>query len=339
MTKPNNDLDLASLNVYLQQNVDGFSNLHTIDKFNVGQSNPTFKLTADSGEYVLRRQPAGKLLKSAHAVDREYKVMKALADTDVPVPAMYHLCEDRDVIGSMFYLMEFAKGDQHTSPALPDVDKSQRSGYYDSVIETLAAIHTVDLEKVGLSDFGKGADYFARQISLWTKQYRDAETDVRPNMETLIEWLPANLPADDDKVTLTHGDFKFDNMLYVPGQPKVLAVLDWELSTLGHPIADLAYLCMNLRLPSSSLSQGLGNIDRAEIGVLTEQQVVEQYCKKVGIDNVDHFEFYLTFSFFRLASICQGVYKRSLLGNASNEGAKMAGMVVDQLSQMAVELT
>ncbi|MGI9315896.1 MAG: phosphotransferase family protein [bacterium] len=338
MSENSTEIDSQLLGDYLQNNIDSFHGLTKLVKFDVGQSNPTYKVVAESGNYVLRRQPPGELLKSAHQVDREYRVMHALRDTDVPVPVMHHLCTDTSVIGSMFFVMEFANGKPLLDPAMPDIEMERRADYYFSAIDVMAAIHSVDLEKTGLSDFGKGVDYFARQTALWTKQYRLAETDQRDDMETLIEWLPANLPTDDGQVTLTHGDYKFDNMLFAPGEPRAIAVLDWELSTLGHPIADLAYFCMCLRMPSSGVVLGLGGLDREELGIPGEAALLEHYCAARGLDSVPHFNTYLAFSFFRLASISQGVYKRSKIGNASSERAVFAGEGARQLAAEAIKL-
>lgn len=332
------DLDHLKLAAYLEQHVAGFNNLNQIEKFSVGQSNPTFLLHADSGKYVLRRQPPGELLKSAHMVDREFRVMHALENTDVPVPTMYHLCEDKDILGSLFFIMSFVDGEMLADPALPKVSKDRRASYHHKVIETLAAIHNVDLDEVDLADYGKGGQFFERQIGLWTHQYRSAETELLDDMETLINWLPANLPQDDGQVTLIHGDYKFDNMLFVKGQAKVAAVLDWELSTLGHPIADLAYLCMGFRIPSIGLMTGLGGLDRDELAIPEESELVAYYCQMRQIEKIEHWNFYLAFSFFRLASICQGVYKRSLGGNASSEHAADAGKAAKILAKLGVEL-
>lgn len=338
MSATTTEIDVDNLGDYLEKNIDSFHGLKELIKFDVGQSNPTYKLVAASGDYVLRRQPPGELLKSAHQVDREYRVMQALRNTDVPVPAMYHLCTDTSVIGSMFFIMEFANGKPLLDPTMPDIEKEQRADYYAAAIDILAAIHSVDLVATKLSDFGKGVDYFARQTALWTKQYRLAETDQIANMETLIEWLPINLPADDGQLTLTHGDYKFDNMLFAPGQPRAIAVLDWELSTLGHPIADLAYFCMCLRMPSSGIVLGLGGLDREEIGIPTEAALLEHYCAARELDSIPHFNTYLAFSFFRLASITQGVYKRSKTGNASSERAVFAGEATGLLAAEAIKL-
>ena len=333
-----NELNLETLTKYLEQNVEGFKGPVTADKFSGGQSNPTFLLKAASGEYVLRRQPPGELLKSAHAVDREFKVMHALADTDVPVAKAYHLCEDRDIIGSMFYVMSFENGEIYWDPALPEIEPSARKTYYDEIIRIMAAIHNVDVNAVGLSDYGRPGNYFERQIGKWTKQYRSAETDPNEKMETLIAWLEKSCPEDDGSIALVHGDFRFDNVIFKPGEANGLAVLDWELSTLGHPLADLAYFCMSSRLPSSETTKGLGGKNRAELQVPEEEEVIAMYCKERGIDGIDNWNFYLAFSFFRLASIVQGVYKRALMGNASNSNALEIGKLVAVLATMACEL-
>ena len=252
MSQQNNDLDLPLLTQHLEQYVAGFKGPITATKFPGGQSNPTFKLEAQSGVYVLRRQPAGKLLKSAHAVDREFRVLNALQNTDVPVPKVYYLCEDPQVIGSMFYIMEFSEGHIYWSAALPEISSNEtRAAMYGEMSRVLAALHSVDIDAIGLSDYGRPGNYFERQYSRWTKQYYAAELEKIPAMDALIEWLDHNLPEDDGKVSLTHGDYRLDNMMFAPDNSKVVAVLDWELSTLGHPYADLAYQCMQLRLPAA----------------------------------------------------------------------------------------
>ena len=331
-------LDAESLGNYLSSHIDSFEGLQSIEKFSGGQSNPTFLITANSGQYVLRRQPPGELLKSAHAVDREFKVISALRDTHVPVPIAYHLCEDRSVIGSMFYVMSYEAGRIFWNAALPELDKPQRGLVHHQLIEVMAAIHNVDLEAVGLSDYGKGKNYFERQIGLWTKQYRAAETETIDNIEQLISWLPANMPADIENVTLLHGDYRLDNVILHAQEPRIIAVLDWELSTLGNPVADLAYFCMGLRLPGGISMPGLAGLDRQELGVPSEEEIVARYCELRGIENIPNWNFYLVFSFFRLCSICQGVYKRALMGNASNEKALDVGKTVHVLSDLAVDL-
>jgi len=331
-------LDEAKLAAYLSQHIDGFQGPLTATKFSGGQSNPTFRIDAASGTYVLRRQPPGKLLKSAHAVDREFRVYQALADTDVPVPKVYHLCEDRDVIGSMFYVMECCEGRIFWDAALPEMGSNEeRSAAYDQMNQVLAAIHSVDLAAVGLSDYGKPGNYFERQLSRWTDQYRASETQTIEAMDKLIAWLETHIPADDGRVSLVHGDFRLDNMIFSPDEARIIAVLDWELSTLGHPFADLAYQCMQLRMPANSGNMsGLAGADRASLGIPSEQEYVAKYCERMGIEKIDHWAFYLAFSFFRLAAIAQGVAKRALDGNASNKEAMKVGAFVAPLAMAAL---
>ena len=331
-------LDANVLGPYLEANVDGFSGLRSIEKFADGQSNPTFKVTASSGTYVLRRQPPGDLLKSAHAVDREFRVIAALADTDVPVPKVFHLCEDRGVIGSMFYVMEYCDGRILWDSAIPEVDKAERSAIYDEMNRVLAALHQVDIKKAGLSDFGKPGSYFERQYGRWSQQYRDSELRRIEPMEALITWLGDNLPADDGRVSLVHGDYRLDNMIFDAARPEVIALLDWELSTLGHPFADVGYQCMQLRMPAriGSIS-GLRGRDLAELGIPTEAEYVAKYCERTGIDGIDNFGFYVAFSFFRLAAIVQGVAKRAIDGNASNKNAAQMGEYVEPMAELALE--
>ena len=336
MKKNSQSLDDEALADYMTQHVEGFQGPLTADKFPGGQSNPTFLLTAKSGQYVLRRKPPGTLLKSAHAVDREYKVLTALADTDVPVARGYHLCEDDAVIGSMFYVMEYLEGRVLWDPSLPDFSNEDRSQLYDEVIQVMAALHNVDVDKVGLADYGRPGNYFERQMSRWSKQYRAAETQTIDDMESLMDWLNANIPDDIDKPSLIHGDYRLDNLMMHPQDNKVIAVLDWELSTLGHPLADLAYFCMGLRLPTTALTHGLMGVDRKPLAIPSEEEIVQRYCQLRGIDEIDHWPFYLAFSFFRLASIAQGVYKRALDGNASNENALKTGDTVVGLAQLAM---
>jgi len=331
-------LDADVLGPYLEANVDGFSGVRSIEKFADGQSNPTFKVTAASGTYVLRRQPPGDLLKSAHAVDREFRVIAALADTDVPVPNVFHLCEDRDIIGTMFYIMEYCDGRILWDSAIPEVDTAGRSAIYDEMNRVLAALHQVDIEKAGLSDFGKPGSYFERQYGRWSQQYRDSELRRIEPMETLITWLGDNLPDDDGRVALVHGDYRLDNMIFDASQPKVIALLDWELSTLGHPFADVGYQCMQLRMPAriGNIS-GLRGRDLAKLGIPTEAEYVAKYCERTGIDGIDNFGFYVAFSFFRLAAIVQGVAKRAVDGNASNKNAAQMGEYVEPMAELALE--
>ena len=334
-------LDVGVVGEYLEGVIDGFKGLKEAKKFADGQSNPTLLLTADSGKYVLRRQPPGDLLPSAHQVDREYRVIAALADTDVPVPRAYHLCEDRSIIGSKFYVMSFEDGRILWEPALPELpSNADRAAFYDEMNRVLAALHSVDVEAVGLSDFGRPGSYFERQTNRWVKQYRASETEKIEAMDALIDWLAENMPADDGVVSLIHGDYRLDNMIFHKTENRVIAVLDWELSTLGHPLADLAYQCMQLRLPGGEGQlRGLMGVDRAAIGIPSEEEYVAAYCRRRGLSGVPNWGFYLAFSAFRLAAIVQGVYKRGLDGNASSEKAMQFGKIVPVLSQIALDWT
>jgi aminoglycoside phosphotransferase (APT) family kinase protein len=335
-------LDEALLASYLEANVEEFKGPLTANKFAGGQSNPTFKIDAASGSYVLRRQPPGKLLKSAHAVDREYRVLAALADTDVPVARVYHLCEDPEVIGSMFYIMEFCDGNVHWASSLEDVSSNQqRAKMYDEMSRVMAAIHSVDLEKVGLSDYGRPGNYFQRQYDRWSAQYKASELKPIPEMNQVIEWLGNNIPEDDGKVSLVHGDYRLDNLMFSADNERVIAVLDWELSTLGHPYADLAYQCMGMRLPSGNgpgASSGLLGVDTQALGIPSEQDYIDSYCQRMGIDKLDNWNFYLAFSFFRLAAIAQGVAKRAADGNASSKAAGGIATMVQPIAANALAI-
>lgn len=332
-------LDTGKLADYLEASIDGFRGPMETDKFEGGQSNPTFRISAASGEYVLRRQPPGELLKSAHAVDREYRVMRALADTDVPVPAVYHLCEDRDVIGSMFFVMERCRGPVLWDNALPDVDNARRGAMFDEMNRVMAALHDVDVAAVGLSDYGKPGNYFARQVGRWTKQYKASETRHIEAMEQLIAWLNDEMLEDDGQVSLVHGDYVLNNMIWAPDLGRIDAVIDWELSTLGNPLADLAYQCMRLRLPSGAAGDGtLAGKDRRALGIPTEREYVERYCERRGISGIGHWEFYLAFSFFRLAAIVQGIAKRAQDGNASSARAAEVGDSARILAEMGLDV-
>ena len=330
--------DVEKLTRYLAAHVPGFRGPMSVEKFAGGQSNPTFLLEAQSGRYVLRRQPPGELLKSAHAVDREFRVLSALSNTPVPVAQALHLCEDREVIGSLFYVMSYEEGEIYWDPSLPALQVGERGAFYDALIGTMAALHDVDVDAVGLADYGRAGSYFARQIDVWTRQYRAAQTDEFDAMETLIAWLPAHCPVETGKASLVHGDFRIDNLIFRRGAPQVRAVLDWELSTLGNPLADLAYFCMCLRLPPRGHLIGLAGLDRAALGVPEEAAIVEQYCRLRRIGTIENWHFYLAFSFFRLAAIAQGVKKRAMAGNASNDKARQVGEMAGVLAGMGVEL-
>ncbi len=328
----------ADLAKYLEQHIPGFSGPLSLEKFPGGQSNPTYLLTAASGQYVLRGKPPGELLVSAHAVDREYRVLQALAETGVPVAKVFHLCEDDSVLGAMFYVMSYEEGRIFWDPALPELLRDQRRAMLEEQVRVLAALHSVDVDAVGLNDFGRPGNYYQRQIFRWTKQYKAAETEHIPAMETLMQWLPEHMPSGDEAVSIIHGDYRLDNLIYHPSEPRVLAVLDWELSTLGDPIADLAYLCMCMRLPKISTLQGLGGKNLAELGLPDEQAIISLYCELRGIERIENWLFYLAFSYFRLAAICQGVYARGQSGNASDANAVSRENVAPALARMATEL-
>ncbi|MEH6581065.1 MAG: phosphotransferase [Halioglobus sp.] len=334
--------DINSKNVklaaYLEQQIPGFAGPLSLGKFPGGQSNPTYLITAASGQYVLRSKPRGELLASAHAVDREFRVLQALVDTDVPVAKAYHLCEDDSVFGSMFYVMSYEAGRTFWDPALTDIARDQRRPILEQQVRALAALHNVDVEAVGLSDYGRPGNYYERQISRWTKQYRAAETEPLPAMEELIQWLPENVPVDDGNVSLIHGDYRLDNLIYHPTEPRIIAVLDWELSTLGDPLADIAYFCMCLRLPKIYSLQGLAGKNLEQLGLPNEKEIVALYCALRGIEGIDNWLFYLAFSYFRIASICQGVYSRAQSGNASDSTAASRANAAPQLAGMAVTL-
>ena len=333
------DLDTGVLANWMRAHVAGFEGPLATRKFATGQSNPTFLIEAASGQYVLRRKPPGQLLKSAHAVEREFRVMRALADTDVPVPRALALCEDAGVIGSAFYVMQYVEGRIFWDPALPGLAREERAALYDEMNRVLAALHWLDPAAVGLGDFGRPGDYFGRQIARWSEQYRASKTADLPDMESLMHWLEANNPDDDSRVAIVHGDYRIDNFIFARDSPRLIAVLDWELSTLGHPLADLAYQCMQWRLPNEGAFRGLAGVDRASLGIPDEGEYVARYCERLALEHIPHWTFYLAFSFFRLAAILQGVKKRALDGNASNpERAHLMGAAVPVLARMAMAL-
>jgi aminoglycoside phosphotransferase (APT) family kinase protein len=291
---PQDSLDLKVLGEYLRSNVPDIGDLRDAEKFSDGQSNPTYLLTTSAGQYVLRRQPPGELLKSAHAVDREFRVIKALQGSEVPVARAIHLCEDRNIIGSLFYLMSYVLGRIFWDPTLPGLDPAQRTAIYTEMNRVLAALHDIDVEAVGLNDFGRPGSYFERQVSRWSRQYRASEIDPIPAMDHLIEWLPQNMPRDDGKVSLIHGDYRIDNIIFDHGSNSARALLDWELSTLGHPYADLAYQCMQWRMARDAVIAGLGDIEREALGIPSEAHYVAQYCERRGLDGIENWNFYLS---------------------------------------------
>ena len=311
--------DEAAVAEYLSKHLPGFSGTLSVRQFEGGQSNPTYLLSAGGSEWVMRKKPPGELLRSAHQVDREYRVMTALRTSGVPVPETFLLCEDDSVVGTPFFVMERVEGRVILDSRLPDFTREQRSALYDHVIEVLAALHRVDPEAVGLSDFGRPGNYYERQISRWSRQYEASKTEDVPEMDALMEWLPAHVPESDD-AGVVHGDYRIGNLIIHPFEPRVVAVLDWELSTLGHPLGDLAYFCQ-LYHGGTAPGESLAELDLAAAGIPTEQEVVARYCELTGRSGIDHWNFYMVFVMFRSAAIVQGVYKRGLDGNASSEKA------------------
>ena len=334
------DLPIGPLDEELRAGIPGFSGLSSVKKFDTGQSNPTYLLVAESGQYVLRAKPPGKLLKSAHQIDREFRVMGALKDSAVPVPDMLYLSDEESAIGRMFFVMGFVDGRIFWDPELPECEKSERGPIYDAMNAVLANLHNVRPDEVGLGDFGRPGSYFERQISRWSQQYRASETETIEDMDNLMAWLEKHVPADDGAVSLVHGDYRIDNMIFANDSADVLAVLDWELSTLGHPLADLAYQCMQWRLPHDGGFRGLGGVDRYAIGLPSEADYVDAYCARRGIGAIENWNFYLAFSFFRLAAILQGVLKRAIDGNASNPArAQAMAKAVPVMASMAMAIT
>ncbi|MEO0398082.1 MAG: phosphotransferase family protein [Pseudomonadota bacterium] len=326
-------IDEAALTAYLKETIDGFEGPVTVEKFKGGQSNPTYRLTTPGGRYVLRRKPPGELLASAHAVDREYKVMTALGAQGFPVPRTYALCEDESVIGSMFFVMDCVDGRIFWDSGLPDIAREDKKPLYGALIDTLADLHQIDPDEAGLSDYGKKGNYFERQIARWSRQYKAAETETVAAMDRLIDWLPTAIPADDE-TRIVHGDYRFDNVIMHPSEPRALAVLDWELSTLGHPLADFTYFLMAWHFPRS-VRGGLAGRDLAAEGLPTIEEATAQYCARTGRDSLPDLDFCLAYNMFRIAGIIQGVYARSLQGNASSSEAGKMGAQVQPLAELA----
>jgi aminoglycoside phosphotransferase (APT) family kinase protein len=332
---PQHAFDTARLSDWIARNVSPLEGPLEVAQFKGGQSNPTYLLSAGAQRYVLRRKPPGKLLPSAHAVDREYRVITALAGTEVPVARTFALCEDDGVIGSAFYLMEFVQGRVFWDPRLPDLPADERGRIYDETNRVIASLHSLDPAQLGLGDFGKPGEYIARQVARWSKQYRAAETERIEAMDRLIDWLPANIPAGDE-TRIVHGDYRLDNVIFHASEPRILAVLDWELSTLGHPLADFAYHCMTWRIPPGTF-RGLAGVDHAALGIPTERQYVEMYCRRTGRDAipVQEWQYYMIYNLFRLAAILQGVLARALQGNASSAEAMQTGRRARDLAELA----
>lgn len=335
--------DTAALQEWLQAHLPGFRGPLTVEMFKGGQSNPTYKLITPERAYVMRAKPGpvAKLLPSAHAIEREFRVMSALHGTDVPVARMHVLCEDESLIGRAFYVMECVDGHVMWDQALPDMTREQRGAIYNEMNRVMAALHTVDPMAIGLETYGKPGNYFERQIGRWSKQYVASVTQPIAEMDRLMAWLPDNIPAmarDASMVSVVHGDYRLDNLMFHATEPRVLAVLDWELSTLGHPLADLANQCMAWMLPRDSSMKGLAGVDRKSLGIPTDEEYIARYCERTGRDGIDNWNFYLVFSLFRLAAIVQGIKKRAQIGTASSAEADARGNLVGPLSQLAVQL-
>jgi aminoglycoside phosphotransferase (APT) family kinase protein len=324
---PHLAFDAAALADFLRARIPELSPPLALAQFEGGQSNPTYLVTDANGErYVLRRKPPGRLLPSAHAVDREYRVMAALAGTAVPVPRMRVLCEDESVIGTAFYVMDWVAGRVFWDPSLPGLAARERTAIYDETNRAIAALHRLDPAARGLADFGRPGSYLARQIGRWSQQYRATATEAIPAMDRLLDWLPTAIP-EGDETAIVHGDYRIDNLVFHPVEPRVVAVLDWELSTLGHPLADFAYHVMTWRLTPDEF-RGLVGHDLAELGIPAEEAYVARYCERTGRGGIAHWDFYMAYNMFRMAAILQGVYHRALQGNAaSREGVALGARV------------
>jgi aminoglycoside phosphotransferase (APT) family kinase protein len=327
-------MDTQALAAWLSAQVPGFAGPLQVEQFKGGQSNPTYKLITPQATYVMRAKPApvAKLLPSAHAIEREFAVMRALEHTAVPVPRMLALCEDESVIGRAFYVMEFVQGRVLWDQSMPELSPGQRAAHYEEMNRVIAALHQVDVQAVGLASYGKPGNYFERQIGRWSKQYQASVTGPNEAMERLIEWLPTHIPAsarDEREVAIVHGDYRLDNLVFHPSEPRVLAVLDWELSTLGHPLADFSYHCMSWHIRQGGGARGLGGLDLAALGIPSELDYVRRYCERTGRADVGRvmqdWNFYLAYNLFRIAAILQGIAKRVEDGTASSAQAREAG--------------
>ncbi len=335
--RPGHEFDVVRVDRYMRRHVSGYRGPFTVQQFEGGQSNPTFLLETPSRRYVMRKQPPGQLLPSAHAVDREYRVMAALAETEVPVPEMLSLCEDTDVIGTKFYVMSMVEGRLFTKTALPDLPIADRKVVYHDMARILACLHRVDPSAVGLDSFGRPGNYFARQVSRWTRQYQASETETIKAMDELIKWVPEHLP-DETSPVIVHGDFRLGNVLLDETAPNVVAVLDWELSTLGDGLADLGYWCQEYYGEQSEQPGGIAGANLEELGIPTEQDVIQSYCRQSGLEKIDNWLFYVIYNLFRSAGIIQGVYKRGLDGNASSDMALEYEGVARKRSELAWQL-
>jgi aminoglycoside phosphotransferase (APT) family kinase protein len=328
--------DVAALEPYLRTHIDGFSGPLSVEQFKGGQSNPTFKLITPKKIYVMRCKPGpvAKLLPSAHAIEREFRVMHALTDSDVPVAKMHTLCEDEAVMGRAFYVMDFVEGRVFWEPQLPGLTAEARAAIFTEMNRVMAALHQVDFAAVGISDYGKHEGYLSRQIARWTKQYRASETESIPSMDALIEWLPAHIPTGEE-TSIVHGDYRLDNVIFHPTEPRILAVLDWELSTLGHPLADFAYHCMTWYLPPGA-GRGLAGFDLTGTGIPSVKDYIAMYCQRTGRrGGIPHFEFYMAFNMFRMAGILQGIMKRVVDGTAASAQAVQMGKATRPIADEA----
>lgn len=331
--------DVAALADYMRQHVEGFdaslADKLVIEQFKGGQSNPTFKLSAGDQRYVMRAKPGpvAKLLPSAHAIEREFKVMNALNKAGFPAARQYALCADEDVIGRAFYIMEFVDGRVLWDQSLPSMTPAQRGEIYDEMNRVIAQLHTIDYAAIGLADYGKPGNYFARQIDRWTKQYRASETEKIEAMDNLIEWLPHNIPPGDD-TSIVHGDYRLDNMMFHPTEPRIMAILDWELSTLGHPLADFSYHCMSWHVTPGQF-RGIAGLDHKTLGIPNEQEYIAKYCERTGKTiRQEDFNFYLAYNLFRMAGILQGIMKRYVDGTASSAQAKKSGEAARPMAEL-----
>ena len=335
--------DIEVMTAWLRQHVQGFEGPLQVEMFKGGQSNPTYNLVTPGKSYVMRAKPGpvAKLLPSAHAIEREYRVMKGLASTDVPVPHMYALCEDESIMGRAFYIMEFMEGRVLWDQSLPGMTPEQRAEIYDEMNRVIAALHSVKFADQGLADYGKSGNYFERQIGRWSKQYVASVTQPIPEMDQLMAWLPANMPAsarDESHVSIVHGDYRLDNLMFHPTEPRVIAVLDWELSTLGHPLADFSYHCMSWHIPAE-LGRGIAGLDIAALGIPAEADYIRRYCERTGLQDIAtlhrDWNFYLAYNMFRIAAILQGIAKRVEAGTASSAQAKASGDTARPMAELA----
>ncbi len=327
------NFDVAALEAYMNTHVPGFAGPIAVEEFKGGQSNPTYKLITPGHAYVLRRKPPGKLLKSAHAVDREYRVVSALQGTGVPVARTHALSEDESIIGTAFYIMDFVSGRIFWEAALPDMAAADRARIYDAMNDTIARLHQVDYESVGLGDYGRAGGYISRQVTRWSRQYEASKTEDIPAMDKLIAWLPDNIPTDEE-TTIVHGDYRIDNLIFHESEPRVLAILDWELSTLGHPLADFAYATMLWRLPPNVFN-GLKGLDLKALGIPTEDEYVAAYCRRTGRSEIPNWDFYMVYNIFRMAAIMQGIMGRVVAGTAASDHARAYGRLAKPMAEIA----